>query len=237
MVAAFVVGGALTGGLTAAAAAGSGDQSSVESLMATTARYDVEAMNHGRLLGEPRFETFQGTSDIRVSAAPPGANRLVVSFQCLDPATYAQRLDGAVVSTPVRCGTESNVTPSTKNPWTNIYQPAAGGTQTVTVEAPGDARYAVWVSWMKAAVLAEPSAQQAAETADGKVTFEEYTNAFNRLQACMAEAGFPEAVVPFADEHYGYTVPGDGATAFDTRCYPREFQDVDTLWQGEHPQK
>jgi hypothetical protein len=103
------------------------------------------------------------------------------------------------------------------------------------VQGSGAARYAVWISWAKAGVFAEPSPQQDAETADKVITLSEYTTAFNRLEACMAQAGHPMADVPLSGSWYDYSTPAGGIAAFDTQCYPREFQNVDDLWQTEHP--
>lgn len=236
VVSAFVVGGALSGGLTAAAAAGSGDRNAVESLMATTARYDAESVNHGRLLGQPTFAIAKGTSELHLGTPPARADAVTIAFQCLDPGSFSQRLSTGMVSSAQACGVSTEVEPSTTTPTSSTYPLPSRKPVQLTIDGSGTARYAVWVSWTKTAEIAEPSAQQEQETADGRVTFAEYTTAFNRLQACMAEAGHPMGVVPFADQRYAYAYASDGSVAFDTQCYPREFQDVDTLWQDEHPE-
>lgn len=227
VVTAFVVGGALTGGLTAAAAAGSGDQSAVESLMATTARYDMSETTHGRLVGAPVFQQLSGPAEIRLPSRPAGADAIEVVFTCTDPGTFSQRWGSLPVGEAGPCTVGS--------PDAAAYRSVSGTGRSFTVSGPDSARYAVWISWARFPTLARASAQQDAETADGKATFAEYTTAFNRLQACMAEAGHPMGIVPFADERYDYAYASDGSVAFDTECYPREFEAVDTLWQNEHP--
>ncbi len=66
----------------------------------------------------------------------------------------------------------------------------------------------------------------------------------------MAQAGHPMAVVPLtyaADglssstpggdgPWYRYGIASESIEVYDTQCYPREFEAVDTIWQGEHPE-
>lgn len=237
VVTAFVVGGALTGGLTAAAAAGndSGDSSALETQMATAARYDISQSNHGTLVGEPHFELTSGTTELALGTPPAGADAVEIVFQCLDPGTFTQKLTGAPVGTVGPCGVSTTESPSTTIPNATGYRLTSRGAQKYTVASGGSARFAAYVSWARFPKIADMSAQQEDEVADGTVTLAEYETAFQRLQACMAEAGYPEAVVPLSGDRYDYAVPEAGIVAFDTRCYPREFEKVDGLWQSAHP--
>ncbi|WFR66192.1 hypothetical protein P9139_14510 [Curtobacterium flaccumfaciens] len=132
--------------------------------------------------------------------------------------------------------------------WALADVPVSGD---ITVSASaGDAdHYALWVSWARAPRASAPSEQQRAEVADGVVTLDEYRTAFNRLGACLAQADQPMGDVPLSwyadgiwntDGHgdgpwYLYSTPSSDSEVFDTQCYPREFADVDALWQSEHP--
>lgn len=246
VLAAFVVGGGLTGGLTAAALPGADPDAAVETQLATSARYQVEESNHATVLGTPTFLVTHGDRIITLDDRPRGADAITVSWTCLDRADLRVAVDGTRVDVGDPCLPSTEDVDRTSWSMTPVDGP---GNSTVTLSGSGPARYAVWVSWVQRATIAEPSPQQDAETADGVVTLQEYTTAFNRLQACMAQAGHPMGEVPltyFADGLWSSTPGGDGpwyqygiasesVEAFDTQCYPREFDDVDTIWQGEHP--
>lgn len=247
VLAAFVVGGGLTGGLTAAALPGADPDAAVESELSTSARYQVEEGNHATVLGTPTFLVTHGDRTITLGDRPHGADAVTVTWTCLDRSDLRVAVDGTRVDVGDPC------LPSTEEidrmPW-SMTAVDGSGNSTVTISGSGSARYAVWASWVQRATIAEPSPQQDAETADGVVTLQEYTTAFNRLQACMAQAGHPMGVVPltyFADgiwsstpggdgPWYQYTVAEGGGEVFDVDCYPREFDQVDALWQGEHPE-
>lgn len=245
---AFLLGSALTGGLTAAAFAGPDADALIETSLATSTRYQVEVSNYGALLGTPAFEVAQGQSTLSLGTRPAGADRVAYTWQCLDSGTITVTVNGTTASDPVSCTPSSGEqTDSTGSQWN--MRPVTSGKASIEVSSEGSARYAVWASWAKAASIATPSAQQQDETADGVVTLTEYTAAFNRLEACSAQAGHPMSNVPlswFSDgvwtgepggtgPWYLYSTPSDGLETFDTQCYPREFQDVDDLWQTEHP--
>ncbi|WP_144762789.1 hypothetical protein [Curtobacterium sp. 9128] len=246
VVAAFLVGGGLTGGLTAAALPGSDPDAVVQGTLAATARSMVEDANHGRLLGSPTFRVMHGDTTLTMTDRPAGADRVTVAWECLDGRSPTVEVDGRPTYGTV-CGRRDDAETDPVG-WTTAEVPATGDT-TVTVTA-GDAdRYALWVSWSRAATIAAPSPQQQAETADGVVTQDEYTTAFNRLLACQAQAGQPMGDVPlswYADgawnstgqgtgPWYLYATPSAGGEVFDTQCYPREFDAVDSIWQAEHP--
>ena len=246
VVTAFVVGGALTGGLTAAALPGSDPDAAVQSSLATTTRYMVEETNHGSVLGTPTFRTAHGSSSTTLTHRPSGADRVAVAWACTAGNTPVVEVAGDPVLGTV-CGGRGNKTGQQVG--LALSDVPSSGDVTVSVTA-GDAdRYALWVSWARAPRLAAPSAQQQAETADGVVTLDEYRTAFNRLVACQAQADQPVGDVPlswYADgvwntaghgigPWYLYSTPTAGSEVFDTQCYPREFADVDAIWQGEHP--
>ena len=250
VVGAFLVGSGVTGALTAAALPGGDDD--LERDLATTTRYGVVETNHGALVGRPAFSEGQG--DLRVPLGPPpaGGDRVTFSWTCLTPGTVSVRIDDQVVWEPTACQPDRpGATTTTAPSWTMVAPPGTGQEAVTLALTTGSARVAVWASWARAPRIAEPSAQQAAETADGVVTLDEYTAAFNRLQACSAQAGTPMGVVPLtwvADglwtgrptpgatgPWYLYSTPSSGLAAFDTQCYPREFADVDGIWQTEHP--
>ncbi|MGU3409022.1 hypothetical protein ACLBWP_02850 [Microbacterium sp. M1A1_1b] len=244
VVAAFVLGSGLTGALTAAALPGINGDTALETELATSTRYQVEQGNHATLVGSPVFRTDHGDATIPLGRAPERADRVTLSWTCRDATTLTVTVDGTVVGGPTRCR------PGSSTPEWAMQPLSASRRATVTVtSSDASAQYGVWLSWAKAATIARPSAQQAAETADGVVTQDEYTAAFNRLQACMTQAGIPTGTTPlswFKDglwssrpsgqgPWYLYSTPSDGLDVFDTQCSPREFADVDAIWQQEHP--
>lgn len=246
VVAAFLAGGALTGALTAAALPGDDPDAAAETTLSNTARYLVEEVNHGAVLGTPRFRTAHGDSSSPLTHRPAGADRVVVAWACTDGDAPSVEVDGEPV-VGATCGRGDAA--ADRIGWGTAPAPASGDA-TVTVTA-GDAdRYALWVSWGRSPRTAAPSAQQRAETADGVVTLDEYRTAFNRLAACQAQAGQPLGDVPLlwyadgmwnsagrgAGPWYFASPPSTGSDVFDTQCYPREFADVDALWQSEHPE-
>lgn len=246
VLAAFVVGGGLTGGLTAAALPGADPDAAIETGLAVSARYQVEEGNHAQLLGTPVFGIARGDRTLTLTDRPAGADAVAVMWTCLDPADVRVEVDGARVDIGDRC------LPSTEEvqriPWT-LHPVGGSGDVSVAVVSPGPARSAVWASWVHRATVAGPSRQQDAETSDGVVTLQEYTTAFNRLEACLAQAGQELGDVSLSwyrdglwqpspggtGPWYLYSTPSEGSEVFDTQCYPREFSDVDGIWQGEHP--
>ena len=247
VVVAFLVGGGLTGGLTAAALPGSDPDVAIQSSLATTARYLVEDANHGTILGTPTFRVVRGDTSLTPSRRPAGADSVAVAWACLDGDAPTVEVAGHPTVGSV-CGRRGDPT-SDDTGWTLSPAASTGATE-VTFSAGDTDRYAVWVSWAQAPRIAAPSAQQDAETADGVVTLDEYRTAFNRLLACQAQAGQAMDDVPltwYADglwnrsgrgtgPWYLYATPSTGSEVFDTQCYPREFGAVDAIWQDEHPQ-
>lgn len=246
VVAAFLIGGAVTGGITAAALPGTDPDVAVESTLSTTARYMVEDTNHGAVLGQPAFRVSHGDTTVTLGGRPDGADRVVVAWLCLDGDEPTVTVDG---QPEVRTGCGRRDDPSSDPVRWSMSPVAAAGPATVTVSGADTDRYALWISWARAPRIAAPSALQDAETADGVVTLSEYTTAFNRLVACQAQAGQPMGDVPltwYADgtwngtghgtgPWYLYATPSEGSAVFDTQCYPREFEAVDAIWQAEHP--
>lgn len=246
VVVAFLVGGGLTGGLTAAALPGSDPDTAVQASLGATTRYMVEDVNHGRLLGTPTFRVTHGDAALTLSSRPSGADRVAVAWACLDGSSPTVEVGGHRVE-GTTCGRRDDPT-SEQIGWALAVAPASGDAA-VSVSADDADRYGVWVSWARSPQIARPSAQQEAETADGVVTLDEYRTAFNRLLACQAQAGQPmgdDALSWYADGLWNgegrgtgpwflYATPSAGSEVFDTQCYPREFGAVDTIWQGEHP--
>ena len=247
--AAFLVGGGLTGGLTAAALPGADPDAAVESALATSSRYTVEDTDHGELLGAPVFRVGHGDTTIELGKRPVGADRVALSWTCLDAGVFHVSVAGGADDARGECTPGSSRTAGDGSTRSDVLPAPATGPARVTVSGGGSARWAVWASWAKAPTIAAPSALQDAETADGVVSQQEYSTAFNRLEACLAQAGQTTGVVPLswyrdglwtstpggAGPWYLYSTPSEGSEVFDTQCYPREFERVDEIWQAEHP--
>lgn len=254
VIAAFLVGGGLTGGLTAAALPGSDPDAVLQGELSAYSRSMVEDSNHGKVLGTPQFRTGHDETAVRLRDRPAGADRIAVAWTCTTAGEVTVRIGATAFDGLRACAPgDAGSTLGGGIRW-GMQEVAAGrgGETTVRVTGADGARYAVWVSWAQGPSMAEPSPQQDAETADGVVTLDEYTTAFNRLLACQAQARQPMGSVPltwFSDgawvssarpgstgPWYLYATPAAGSEVFDTQCYPREFDAVDALWQAEHPQ-
>jgi hypothetical protein len=75
------------------------------------------------------------------------------------------------------------------------------------------------------------SSAQRAELADGKISYDEYHEAFRRFAACLAKGGFTIMDNGGQNEIIQYGVP-EAASELDDKCYVREFQWVDATWQS-----
>ncbi|GAA4681796.1 hypothetical protein [Frondihabitans cladoniiphilus] len=229
---AFVVAGALSGGLTAAAAVTALAPDPAEGLIAATATYALTDATHGTLVGTPVYRTGSGHGVIDLGVPPAGADAVAIGFQCLEPGTFSQKLGDAPSVIPGDCGDDASTAPSTKNPEGQVMGLTSRGDLTYTID--GSARWALWISWGKLPTQAGASSSQVDAVADGQVTRAEYVIAFNRYEACMAQAGF-EINAPDNGGTFEYGIPGAGLAVSDTTCYPREFAQVDAIWQTEHP--
>jgi hypothetical protein len=79
------------------------------------------------------------------------------------------------------------------------------------------------------------SPEQIQELADGKVSYDEYHAAYSRYVACMEKAGYTVTTLPPQYDVITFTVPGAAVdSGVDNRCYEREFDQVDTVWEGAH---
>jgi hypothetical protein len=74
------------------------------------------------------------------------------------------------------------------------------------------------------------SRAQHAELADGRVTRDEYHEAFRRFAACLGKKGFTLMDNGEQNELIQYGVPAAAGDLYD-KCYDWEFEWVDTVWQ------
>ncbi|AMM21448.1 hypothetical protein AX769_16550 [Frondihabitans sp. PAMC 28766] len=236
LLAAFVLAGGISGGLTAAAALGTRDDAVLAGGVATTGAYDMTEGQHGTLLGAPVSEITSGPDSLSLGDAPPGANAVAIGFQCVTAGRFTLTFASGLPVTNGRCRVSSDDEPSTTTPagYSLRVDPSQGGV--VKIVAAADARYAVWASWAKVPTPAKPSPAQLAEIADHKITRSEYVAAFHRYEKCMSAAGYDLGQIPDNETNFQYGIPGDGIAESDTVCYPREFEQVDDLWQAAHPQ-
>jgi predicted ABC-class ATPase len=70
---------------------------------------------------------------------------------------------------------------------------------------------------------------------DGKVTYDEYRDGYERFAACMRKAGYPLVDKGMNRSLIDYAVPSEAADkGIDAKCYAREFEQIDTAWQLAH---
>lgn len=225
-IAAFAIAGALAGAAVVTAS-DHANPPSVTLAGVNAAAQEVAVAQNATLIGAPIERAGSGTTIIRLGTKPAGATNLVVGFECVDHGDFSTSIDGHI--TPMSCSSSGVLSPQ------GSLEPTFGsGKHIYKVVAAEGKRFALWISWMKAADTS-PSAAQRAELADGIVTRPEYLAAYNRFAGCMAAAGFPIDVVSQASTVIDYstngTVAGDAA---ENRCYPIEFEKVDELWQAKH---
>lgn len=219
----FAIGGAVTGFLTAGAFAGWTPASSADDqragAMSIYALYQAESSTP---LGEPHYLTGTGRMSIDLGAKPTGAVGVAYGFWCLGAGHHSVTVDGAPHDAQQCPASEDQ-------PRSGTATIQGGGAH--TLEVTGTGRYAVWVSWIHQPTTAKPSAAQQAAVTDGVITRDEYVQGFARLQGCMAQAGYPFGGVPDSEVIFGYSLNSEELPTFDYVCYPREFQDIDSMWQ------
>jgi hypothetical protein len=232
-VAAFALAGALTGG----AISGVAIASTTPPPSAQEQKLIVEASSSnfdGTFLGAPIYLTGQGDKTVDLGTRPPKANAFVVSFWCLNSGKYVVA-GNSLPSHSLECSSSKAAFPSISEP-TSFGVPYSKSTsRTWTVSTDSSHHWAVWISWTNLPSQTKESVQQKAEVADGTVTRQEYLDAYSRYQGCLAQAGYPSLEVLDSQTFFDTGSSGAGGPASD-RCYTRELQDVDTLWQTENPQ-
>lgn len=81
------------------------------------------------------------------------------------------------------------------------------------------------------------SAEQQAALEDGVVTEQEYTAGYDEYVSCLAQAGFEIEEQGRPGGTYRFGIPEEAVDAgVDESCYLSHFDEVDSVWQGEHPQ-
>lgn len=95
--AAFLAGSAVAGGITAAALPSNDLDTPLESALATSTRYMVEDANHATILGTPAFAVTQGDGSFSLGARPADADRVTLTWKCLDPGTFTVAVDGTTI--------------------------------------------------------------------------------------------------------------------------------------------
>ena len=214
-----VLAGALTAGALVAPAAGASQLEAAMANVASTYTYD------GPLLGEPIFVQGGGRRDVTMPAKPKGANAIIVSIQCLSagPATVLAKGDQLVAS---QCENGAADT-------SDVYEFIPGEKLATTFAIDGLGSYAFWASWYAYPPAAPQSAAQKAAVADGVITRQEYVAGWQRLAACVAQAGF-DMVPPSTDVvEYPVGVSSETQAVYDHDCWPREYKRVDEIWQQE----
>jgi hypothetical protein len=231
---AFTLAGAGAGVLTAGALVHTSEAviTPLESTMQTFGLYTLE---DSHIVGTAQFFTGSGTTTVKVGERPSGSVSLVVGFWCLSAGRSSLTLDGHDLFLGTTNGLDQRdcAAPASQPESDAVVQHLYGALRDPSLTVAGTGRFAVWAAWISQPQMATPSAAQRAETADGVVTRDEYLAAWSRLQGCMAQAGYPLGQVPETELVLQFGTSSSGEIAFDFSCYPREFQDVDTLWQGQ----
>jgi hypothetical protein len=233
-VAAFALAGALTGGaISGVAVASTGPDSAQQQKLALVASFELQ-LNGGSFVGSPVFDTGQGDGTVKLGTRPAKANSVMVSFLCLDPSKYSTGTSTANTF-EFSCSTSKSVSPDISTPEASLQHITTTKNTTWSVTTGRDNHWAVWISWATMPLPPQESVQQKAEVADGTVTRQEYLDAYSRYQGCLAEAGYPSLQVLDSSQLFS-TGSTSAAGVANDRCYDRELQHVDELWQTQNPQ-
>jgi hypothetical protein len=229
-VGAFALAGALAGGTIAAVGALQAGQLSYDGTLEIS-RPDL-LDDDVVILGTPLTVAGREDAVIDLGSAPDGTNGLVIQIYCLEPGFSHVELDERPF-TDVTCpsGLER---PQLVTSVVETFEGSAPRTITIDLESGG---YVLWAAWLDQPADAPPSAAQLEALTDGVVSREEYIAGFERYVACMADLGFVVSHGPLDLEVLSYSIPDEaGHSGAANRCYEAEFQQVDTEWQGAHPQ-
>jgi hypothetical protein len=257
-IAAFALAGALTGGALAVSATNKPPSTATE----FDVQYAAQRMaiaSGGTLLGTPTTVAATGQLQLPLIDRPADANNLVIGFECGEAGVFSIRLDSRTVATescslpptvsnglgdggvtqspPAKPGGMERVTLPT-NEASAILLAVTDHPTALTVDAPGDPQFAVWISWVQIPKLA-PSAAEKAELADGVITRAEYLAAFNRLVGCMTASGHPLTDIDESGETASFSFDPDGDPVVDadfTRCFQTEDALARQMWLKENPQ-
>ncbi len=227
-IAAFALAGAGTGVASAAAFASSG--AGVVNVDVTQMAHSVVG-THATLYGTPFLLSGTGTINVDLGTPPAQATSIAVAISCATAGTFRISVDGKDPSVDT-CTAEDARAGHGGSGW---QESATGdGDHKLKIIA-GSARFVVWASWSSEAASPPMSAAQTAEMADGVVTADEYSAAFDRFSACMTGAGYPLVSVDKSAAVYNYSIGDDAVSAgADTQCYDGEFKQVDIAWQIAH---
>ena len=225
--AAFLVAGALTGGVVSAAALNVDDSPTTVSIedMVELVVYD-----DAQLFGTPFVLSGQGNTTVELGSAPDGAEQLALAFHCVDAGTFRVLIDGEQQS-EIGCAEED--TARTNGGGYHVVK--GDGEHTLTIATDHAKRYVLWASWATRATAPEPSAAQAAALSDGVVTETEYRDGFDRYSSCMTDAGHPVLGIDTSGTIIDYFNDSSAVTSgVEGRCYEGEFSDLDIDWQMQN---
>lgn len=80
------------------------------------------------------------------------------------------------------------------------------------------------------------SAEQQAAVEDGVVTEREYTAGYEAYVSCLGQAGFELEELGRPGGFYEFGIPEEAVDAgADETCYLLHYNEVDSVWQREHP--
>lgn len=226
-IAAFTVVGGLAGGAVSAVALSNDQPGTTVISVDTSVRQAV--MGDAKPLGTPFTYSGSGDAVLQLGTPPEGATDFIYNLRCLAASTYVTILDGDEgTRTTTACDQDAASSPF-----------GGGGSQLAVTDSDShsltinsSAAYSIWGTWAAEPTPATPSATQTLALADGVVTREEYVTAYERFSACMSEAGFPLAFADMDQTVIEYsTSQASEADGASSRCYLREFEQVDIAWQ------
>lgn len=219
-VGAFVVAGALTGG----AIAGSLYLQSTSDRRDTEMLQSIGQIGYNRAVGDRVERLATGPTSLRLPERPGDRSAVVaIAGECPATTTLSVRV-GTGPATDVPCGASATL----------VEPPGSGDVRDVTVMPDRGGAYTVWAVWAVPDPLPGPSAQQRDAVADGVVTRSEYLAAFNRYLGCMRALGHPYGPISTSSTTFLLGIPSSALMTSD-RCAASEFDQVDALWQSEHP--
>jgi len=218
----FALAGAGTGALTAGALVRSAWTPPDSLLQEQLANFAAGSTGYAKPAGTAAFRHAPGRIDLHLGDGP-ASGPAAIEVWCLGAGSATWKL-GDTTGT-AHCS-RAEETPRSQNLAVGTWAHAH-----LTGTLDGDV--AIWAGQLRVAPQAAPSGAQQNAVADGVVTRDEYLQAWARMAGCMDADGYDYS--PSEPDRILLSTGVDGAHAqkFDLECYPREFQDVDTLWQSQ----
>lgn len=220
--AACIVVGAATGGAITAAA--SPDQDALDARARAPIVVAGVVQSYMHVVGTPSGTVGTGDGVVAVGPAPRGADEFVWSVAC--------RSGTGLLSVGWRGTAAGSVScPAGRSMSGRLAASSAAGHRLQLTVGDG-VGWTLSTGWVQVPPMPRASAAQTEAVEDHVVDRSEYLAAFDRFQGCMTARGASLGRVPTSSLFVAFGAADEYALDW---CIASEFDEVDGLWQGEHP--